>query len=95
MHTITRAYFTVLAQALVQAGAPVDPQDTLPGAGGVTSSWSRSTAGWKHWYCNPAMRTWGYVHAHAHPAMLGQLGFAVMSCATVVKPCSAWRLTIR
>lgn len=84
MHTITCAYFTVLAQALAQAGAPVDPQDTLPAAGG---RYLKLVAVYR-WLETLVQQSGDEdlgvrVYAHAHPAMLGQLGFAVMSCATV------------
>ncbi|QXH44142.1 AraC family transcriptional regulator [Pseudomonas xanthosomatis] len=84
MHTVSRSYFTALAQALIRAGAQVDPHDPILAESGRHIRLVRVY----DWLEGVVERTGDEdigvrVHAHAHPAMLGQLGYAVMSCATL------------
>ncbi|MFV3402580.1 MULTISPECIES: AraC family transcriptional regulator [Pseudomonas] len=84
MHTVSRSYFTTLAQALIRAGAVVDPHDPILAESGRHIRLVRVY----QWLEEVVQRSGDAdigvrVHAHAHPAMLGQLGYAVMSCATL------------
>ncbi|MBC3411611.1 AraC family transcriptional regulator [Pseudomonas sp. SWRI51] len=84
MHTVSRSYFTTLAQALIRAGADIDPHDPILAESGRHIRLVKVY----EWLEEVVRRTGDAdiglrVLAHAHSAMLGQLGYAVMSCATL------------